>query len=96
MTSLQTKNRGDIICIPVGFVSLTLLSRELCTGPSDFENKCFVLSACLLSRLFQTGKVQTRAEAVERNVRRQGSSSKCLFPELRRGGGGGTVRLKEG
>ena len=34
-------------------------------APSDFENKCFLLNACLLSGLFQTSKVQTKAETVE-------------------------------
>ena len=36
--------------------------------PSAFENKCFLLNACLLSRLFQTRKVQTKAETIERNM----------------------------
>ena len=55
---------------------------------SDFENMCFPLNACLLSRLFQTGKVQTKAETMERSMRWQGSISKHLIPEYK-------VRLKE-
>ena len=36
--------------------------------PSDFENKCFPPSACLLSRLFQISKVQTKSETTEQNM----------------------------
>ena len=38
--------------------------------------------ACLFSRLFQTGKVQTKVGTIEQNVRWQESSSKHLFLEL--------------
>ena len=31
-------------------------------NPSDFEKKRFPLNACLLSRPFQTGKVQAKGE----------------------------------
>ena len=46
---------------------------------SEFENKCFPLNANLLGRLFQTGKIQTKTETMEQNMRWQGSSSKRLF-----------------
>ena len=59
---------------------------------SDSENKRFLLNACLLSRGFQIGKVETKAETTERNVSLQRSSSKHLFSELQ----GYTVHLKEG
>ena len=42
--------------------------------PSNFENK-----SCLLSKLFHTGKVQTKAKTTERNMRCKGSNSKSLF-----------------
>ena len=61
-------------------------------NPSDFGNKRFLLNACLLSRLFQTGKVQTKGETIERNMRWQRSSSKRLSLKLQKC----TVRLKEG
>ena len=61
-------------------------------APQNFENKRFPLNACLLSRLLQIGKVQTKAETVEQNVRLQGSSTTRLCSELP----GCTVRLKEG
>ena len=68
----------------------TLLSSGV--NHIDFENKRFPLNACLLSRLFQTGKVQTKAETMGGNMRWQGSSSKHLFLELP----GCTFHLKEG
>ena len=48
------------------------ISFKRVVHPRDFENKRFVRNACLLSRLFQTGKVQTKAETIERNVRWEG------------------------
>ena len=69
---------------------ITHLSSKLST--QQFKIKCFPLNACILSRLFQTGKVQTKVETTEQNVRWQESSSKHLFLELL----GCTFRLKEG
>ena len=44
-------------------------SLKQAVHPSDFENKRFPLNAWLLSGLFQTGKVQTKTDTTERNVR---------------------------
>ena len=50
--------------------------------PTDFGNKRFSRNACLLSRLFQTDKVRTKAETIKRNMRWRGLSIKSLFSEL--------------
>ena len=83
MNKLQTLT-SDKRGIPVspGFI---LLSSELCT-PMILK-----INPYHLNRLFQTGKVQTKAEIIERNIWWQGSSSKRLFLELP----GCTVRLNE-
>ena len=63
----------------------------LCT-PAILKIVRFALKACLLSRLLQTGEVQTKASTIERKEIWQGSSSKRLFIELP----SCTVYLKEG
>ena len=50
--------------------------------PIDFEIQHFPLEACHLSRLFQTGKGQTKAETIKQNMIWQWSSSNRLFLEL--------------
>ena len=52
--------------------------------PSDFENKCFLLNICLLSGLFQTGRVQTKAETVEQNMRYQESKQQEFILRIAR------------
>ena len=49
------------------FIRLQSVSHFFQTAmhPSDFENKSFPLKACLLNRLFQTGKVQTKRQQNE-------------------------------
>ena len=46
--------------------------------PSDLKNIRFLVSTCLLIRLFQTSKVQTKAETMESNMSWQESGSKHL------------------
>ena len=70
-------------CLGVALVGLL--------GGVILKINAFRLNACLLSKIFQIGKVQTKAETIERYMRCQGSSSKRLCLELL----GCTVRLKE-
>ena len=67
---------------PCFTLALYYASFKHTVHPSGFENKRFPLNTCFLSGLFQTGKVQTKAETIEPNIRQQGSSSKHLFLEL--------------
>ena len=62
-----------------------ITSRKLCT------TAILRINACLLSGLYQTGKVETKTETVDRNMIMQGSSSKRLLFELP----GCTVHVKE-
>ena len=46
-------------------VLTSVVAFKRTVDPSDFENKRFPLNACILSRLFQKGKVETKAETIE-------------------------------
>ena len=51
----------------LGLQLYTSLKRTV--NLSDFEDKFFSINACLLSRLSQTGMVQTKAEKIVQNMR---------------------------
>ena len=67
------ENKFEIETNPVTF---TRQSSKRTMHSNDFENKSFQLNACLLGRIFQTRKVQTKAETIEGTMRWQESSSK--------------------